>query len=150
MIRLILFVFIGLFLLTGTNLGKDFLAEHNLWGSNENLEEQPIWKKLNLQNENQEYREVRPVENESQPNAHVEKSDLLSQLPSTETLTKVLEVLSFTEMMTLLDAVKNEAKNEEIMEIVHELKERLPEEELEILIQYGQEKLQEYLNKTEE
>ncbi|WP_209121592.1 hypothetical protein [Alkalihalobacillus sp. BA299] len=133
MLRLILFAFIGFYILTGTNFGKSLMEEHNFFEEGSGIKS--VTEKL-IGNEatKQEMQEV-----------HDTNEPTLSQ---DEAVTKILTAFSMTELLTMLEKVKDGLTDEDIAEMKATLKERLPAEDIEALKQLGKDEFNKYFNHT--
>ncbi|OLO38073.1 hypothetical protein BTR23_11800 [Alkalihalophilus pseudofirmus] len=151
MLRLILFAFIVLFILTGTNFGKSLMAEHNIfeegrsitekWIGNENIEGQSLPDPLKQSDEfnHDQLIENSPIQVKDEPSLSKDKA-----------ITKFLTEFSMTELLTMVEKIRSGLSDEDFAEMKEALKDRFSSEDLEALKQLGKDEFKKYLNRTEE
>ncbi|MDE5414286.1 hypothetical protein [Alkalihalobacterium chitinilyticum] len=162
MLRLILFAFIALFILTGTNFGKNLMADHNFLEEGKDLKENFISNEkfdmlgqdkiesqhdAGLADDEVELRhhDLGPMTDETSTDQQEELA-----LTKDEAITRVLSEFSMTELVTMVDKVKNGLTEKEFEEMKTTLKHHFSAEEIEALKELGKNKIKEYFHSSDE
>ncbi|WP_216830405.1 hypothetical protein [Alkalihalobacterium elongatum] len=164
MLRLILFAFIGLFILTGTNFGKSLMAEHNFLEESKALKENFISNEkfaIMGQNKGEPHHDTGLAHDEDEvelrhhdlgPMTDEVATDQREELALSkdEAITRVLSEFSMTELLAMVDKVKNGLTEEEFEEMKATLKHHFSAEEIEALKELGKNKINQYFNSFDE
>ncbi|MDE5414013.1 hypothetical protein [Alkalihalobacterium chitinilyticum] len=148
MLRIILFAFLGLFILTGTNFEKNLMAEQHFFEEGKYLTEK--W----LDNETKEGISLDQLETYDTYHVKTEEDQQLAAtdkpLSKDEAITKVMEEFSMTELLSIAEKVGSGLSGEEIEELKATIKERFSPEDIDALKELGKNKINQFLNPTEE
>ncbi|WP_418198035.1 hypothetical protein [Alkalihalobacterium sp. APHAB7] len=148
MLRIILFAFLGLFILTGTNFGKNLMAEQHFF------EEEKYHTEKWLDNETIEGISLDQLETYDTYHVKTEEDQHLAAtdqpLSKDEAITKVMEEFSMIELLSIAEKVGSGLSGEEIEELKATITERFSPEDFEALKELGKNKINQFLNPTEE